>query len=86
MSVRPTSGILKPETTQEFGNTPAAVTLKHGYANCLYVGLSGTIAITTSEGTRTFAGLAAGIWHPMQNFTAISAITTSTGVVAGQTK
>lgn len=86
MSVRPTSGLLKPETTQEFGTTPASVSLKGGYANCLWVGVTGTVAITTDQGTRTFAGIAAGIWHPMQNFTAISAITSATGVVAGQTK
>jgi hypothetical protein len=86
MSVRPTSGLLKPETTQEFGTTPAAVSLKSGYANCIWVGATGTIAITTDQGTRTFTGISPGIWHPMQNFTAISAITSATGVIAGQTK
>lgn len=85
MSVRPTSGALKPRRTQEFGTTPASVTMTGGHANCLWVGASGTVAITTHEGTRTFAGIAAGVWHPMPNFTAITTITTATGVIAGQT-
>lgn len=85
MATRPAAGELKPEDVVAVSGT-GAVTLPFGYANCLWVGLSGSLTITTKNGDIAFAAIAAGMWHPMPNFTAITNITTATGIVIGRTK
>lgn len=85
MSVRPNAGALKPKRVQSFGTTPAVVSMIEGYANCLWVGATGSVVLKTDNGNVTFTGIAAGIWHPMPNFDEIVTITTATGVIAGQT-
>lgn len=55
----------------------------HGPAHALYLGASGDVTITTDGESLAFAGLAAGVWHPMPPFTHVTAAGDATGIVAG---
>lgn len=60
------------------GTTP---TTFNETARGVYLGTSGDLTFTMEDGSSVqFVGMAAGIMHPIR-FTAITAITTATGVV-----
>lgn len=53
-------------------------------ASMLYVAVGGDVVLTHEGNDLTFAGLQAGVWHPMSPFTRVKATgTTASGMIAG---
>lgn len=56
----------------------------YGFAQYVYVGVSGDLVVTSAGVDITFTGVAAGEWHSMPPFSHVKSTgTTATDVVAG---
>jgi hypothetical protein len=54
--------------------------------NCIWIGATGSPTVTVNGSAVQFAGMVAGVWHPMPNFTHITSFGGATGVVVGTTE
>jgi hypothetical protein len=74
---RETTGV---EGGTNIGSTPTTFDRVH---RGVYLAVSGDLTFTMEGGeSLALVGMAAGVWHPMR-FTAITAITTASGVCVG---